>query len=140
MPGVSDRLSELSERVKSAEEAVDAAKTESRDELAARVERVRAEADQRAKDLWNTEDSTLREVSGWWKDIQARWKDHVRTVRHEVQIARDERTASRLQRRVDHAEANAEFSVAFAMTAIEEAEYAVLDATLARAEANDAAG
>jgi hypothetical protein len=44
------------------------------------------------------------------------------------------------QRTADGAEADADFAVDYALAAIEEAEYAVLDATLARMEADELAG
>jgi len=44
------------------------------------------------------------------------------------------------QRVADGAEADADFAVDYAIAAIEEAEYAVLDATLARMEADELAG
>jgi hypothetical protein len=137
MPRVSDQLSELSKRVKSAEDTVDAAKAETREQLTVRVERARTDAEQRAIDLRASGDAALQDVADWWKDIQVRWKDHVRTLRQEAQGVRDEYNASRAHRRAEQAEASADFAIAFAMAAIDEAEYAVLDATLARAEAND---
>jgi hypothetical protein len=44
------------------------------------------------------------------------------------------------RRNADQAESDAAFAVAFAYGAVEEAEYAVLDAILARMDADDLAG
>ena len=53
---------------------------------------------------------------------------------------RAEHDLDRANRRAENAEGDAAFAIDYAVAAIEEAEYAVLDASLARMEADELAG
>jgi hypothetical protein len=138
MARVSDQLAELSRRAQSAEAAVAAARTESRVRLTEMVEQSRDKAQRRADGLRASGNRMIKDADNKWTDIQTHWKDLVRTVRTDLQDAQSGADVARAQRRADRAEDSADLAVAFAMAALEEAEYAVLDATLARADANDA--
>jgi hypothetical protein len=139
MAHLSEQLAELSRRAKAAEDAGDAARAETRDALAARVDQARANAERRANELGDMTAAAAQDASDRWSEIQGRWKEHVSAVRAQVQERQAERDASRAERRAEAAEDDAAYAISFAISAVEEAEYAVLDATLARADADAAA-
>jgi gas vesicle protein len=139
MARVSEQLAELSRRAKAAEDAADAARAETREKLAARVDQARTNAERRANELGDMSDALAQDASDRWSGIQGRWKDHVSAMRAQVQERQAERDAKRTERRAEAAEDDAAYAISFAISAVEEAEYTVLDATLARADA-DAAG
>jgi hypothetical protein len=78
-------------------------------------------------------------ISRWWKGVQASWNEHVATIRQNIDERRSEHDLNAAQRAADNAEDDAAFAVDYAYAAIEEAEYAVLDATLARMNADSLA-
>jgi hypothetical protein len=135
MKRVSDSLADLSRRAKSAEDSADAARAETRELLADRVAKARSEAERQAEQLHATTIAAEQDATDRWAQVQADWKDHVRTMRAHVQDKQTARDAKRTDKRAAYAEDYAEAAVAMAIAAIEEAEYAVLDATLARADA-----
>jgi hypothetical protein len=72
--------------------------------------------------------------------VQCTWSGHVARLREDVEAKKADRDAKKTQHRADEAEDDAIIVVAFAEAALEEAEYAVLTATLARLDATAAAG
>jgi len=79
------------------------------------------------------------ETTQWWGQVQNNWKAHVDKVHKDVDKAKANLKADQLEKRAERAEANAAAAVDFAYAAIEEAEYQVLNAALARLDAEDAA-
>jgi len=135
MARTTEALAELSRRAESVREAADAAHAEPREALADRVERARAQAATRADSLREHVGSLPQDGTDRWNQVQIAWKDHVRTVRTEVQDKQAEANPQRAERRAERAEDYSHYALAFALAALEEAEYAVLDAALARADA-----
>ena len=78
-------------------------------------------------------------ISGWWSDVQNAWHDNVAGARETIGERRAERDVAKAQRRAEDAEGDALFAIDFAYSAIQEAEYATLDAQLARMEADELA-
>jgi hypothetical protein len=112
---VSDDLSRLSTRAKEAEDRAAAAKTQARENLEQAITKGRASA-QEVSDLARSESVAAAEKArSWGEGVRRFWKERLAEVRHRA----DERKAER----------NAE-----------QAEYAVLDAVLARQDAQAAAG
>jgi hypothetical protein len=66
------------------------------------------------------------------------WNELVTKVRHDVDDKKAAHDAKRAEDRADGSEVDAQFAIEYAFAAIEEAQYAVLNAILARAEAEDA--
>ncbi|MBN9622487.1 MAG: hypothetical protein J0H06_05955, partial [Actinobacteria bacterium] len=64
--------------------------------------------------------------------------DHVADLRSKIEERKAERDAGHAARRAERAEDYAIEAVVFAAAAFDEAEYAVLDALLARVEADEA--
>jgi hypothetical protein len=64
----------------------------------------------------------------------------VAALKEDMADRRAEHDLDRANMRAENAEADAAFAIDYAVAAIEEAEYAVLDAALARKEADELAG
>lgn len=134
MPGVPDYLADLERRARAAVEALDAAREETRDTLACRVERARTDAERMADALHPDVIAVEQEAVNRWSKIQADWKDHVLSMRTHVRDRQSTLDAAELAQRAAHAERYAELAAAFAAAAIQEAEHAALDAALTHAD------
>ena len=134
---LSDQLTELTARAKEAEDRAAAARDKSKAGLQADVETARASAQERAKKLRESAEANKNKLSVWWYDLQRTWNEHVAKIRDDIDTKRAEHDEDRAERRAEHRADDAAFAVDFAYTAIEEAEYAVLDAALARKEADE---
>jgi hypothetical protein len=78
-----------------------------------------------------------RRISDRWEGVQEAWNQAIAKVREDVEGRKTEHDPHKAQRRADLAEDDARFAIDFAYSAIGEAEYAVLDASLARMEADE---
>ena len=135
----SDQLKGLSEKASAAEANVNAAKAKDKAALEQRVDAAEASAKQTSDELKASAQASRDETTQWWGQVQDNWKSHVAKVHTDVEEAKANLAADRLERRAERAEADAEAAVEFAYAAIEEAEYQVLNAALARLDAEDAA-
>ena len=88
-----------------------------------------------AKELQAKTDAAGQQVSDSWADVQRSWSAHVAKARKDVDKRKAGFSASNAEDRAEWAESDAEMAIDYAYSAIEEAEYAVLDAILARREA-----
>ena len=136
---LSDQLTELTARAKSAEEHAAAAHGKAKADVQADVEKARTSAQDRAKQLRESAEANKNKLSVWWYDLQRTWNEHVAKIREDIDAKRAEHDADRAERRAERREDDAVFAIDFAYAAIEEAEYAVLDAELARTEADELA-
>jgi hypothetical protein len=135
---VSDGLAKLSKRAKQAEDHAHAASNQARTDLEKTVNDVQASAEAEAKKVQQRAQAAGDHVSDTWKDVQTSWSAHVAKVRADLERQREMFDASNAVDRAEWAETGAAMAVDYAYAAIEEAEYAVLDAILARREATDA--
>jgi hypothetical protein len=89
--------------------------------------------------LRDTASATEARISAWWNDLQSSWADHIAKVRQNIDAKKAELDATSAARRADNAEEDALFAIDYAYATIEEAEYALLDAVLARMDADELA-
>jgi len=136
----SDTLSHLANRAKSAEDRVAAAQTQARSQLQTQVTEARRNAERAAEGLQKQTAKGAASASRLWIDVQQTWSSHVAQIRQEMESRSAEREVKAVRRRADKAEDDAVAAVIFAEAALEEAEYAILDATLARMDAESAEG
>ena len=78
-------------------------------------------------------------VSTWWDEQQQSWNAHLDKMRHGMKEQKAQRKAEGKEFSAEQAEADAYFAIDFAISAIDTAEYAVLDAILERKNADEAA-
>jgi hypothetical protein len=137
---LSDDLTKLAARAKDAEDNAVAAQGKAKADLEADVENARAVAQAEADRLHESADANRARISAWWHDVQRSWSQHVAAVKENIDDRKAEHDVDRANKRAEHAEGDAAFAIDYAVAAIEEAEYAVLDASLARMEADELAG
>ena len=135
----SDNLAKLSERAKQAEEKAAKAAGQARADLETTVNESRVSAQAQADKLRANVEASKDEVSAWWNDVQTSWGAHVEKVRASIDAKKEAHDVKQAERRADNAESDALIAIDYAYATLEEAEYAVLDAILARAEADEAA-
>ncbi len=137
---LSDQLRRLANRAEEAEKNAAAASDKAKADLEQDRENSRAVAQQEAEQLREAADAGRGKISDWWNDVQRSWAEHIAQIQKNVENKKAEIDVDRAKGRADNAEADAEFAIEFAYTAIGEAEYAVLDANLARKEADELSG
>lgn len=135
----SEQLDKLADRVRQSEENIEHAKGEGQAELKDRVQRARESSETHAAELKSGAGGAKAKASKWWTDVQDDWTKHIDKIRKDVDSRKEEHDVKRAEHRAEHREDDAEAAVAFAYAAFEEAEYAVLDAILAREEADELA-
>lgn len=136
---VSDQLSQLSARTKELEDRAMAARSKAKADLEQEVESAREAAQVQGDVLRQSAEARKGKISAWWDSVERSWNDHLAAVREDFDDKRAAHDLKTAQRRADNAEDDATFAVGYAYAAVEEAEYAVLDATLARMEADEMA-
>ena len=136
---LSDQLSKLAARTKELEDRATAARQQARADLERDVEAAREESNANAEALGKSLDATEAEVSAWWTDMGRSGDEHIARVRQRVDEKKEQHDLKAAQRDADDATAYASYLIDYTYAAVEEAEYAVLDATLAQMEADELA-
>jgi hypothetical protein len=139
MKKLSEQLSDLSDRAKRTEDVIDAARTKDR----ARIEAQKAALTSSVA----AGKARVAEGAGEAKsDVQSKWNDardsldaRFATIRANAEERRTERDLKRAEHRADAAEQDAADAVDFALYVLDQTEYAILDAAVARADADDLA-
>jgi hypothetical protein len=134
---LSDDLRKLAARAKEAEGRAAEAREKVRTDIEADREAARAAGDEEAKALRETAENAKSGVSDRWNDVQQSWAEAVNAAREDMADRKAEHDLHKAQRRADRADDDAKFAIDFAYSAVVEAEYSVLDATLARKEAEE---
>jgi hypothetical protein len=140
MMPLSDDLHKLADRAEEAEKHAAAARNKATAEIEQDRDSSRAVAQQQAEQLREAADSGRGKISDWWNDVQRDWNRHLAKLQESIEGKKAEVDLDMAQKDADNAEADAAFAIDFAYSAIGEAEYAVLQATLAREEADEMAG
>jgi hypothetical protein len=139
MKKLSERLGDLSARVKQTEDTIDAALARNREQLQAQQDAltVRVEAQQ---DRFSQQAAEARtELESNWRQLGGAVAEQFAAMRADAAERRADRDQRRAQRRADDAELDALMAVDFAIFALEQADYAIVEAAIARADADDLA-
>jgi hypothetical protein len=136
----SDDLARLSVRAKQAEDRAAAAKSQAHDQLQQAVQEARDGAQQTASKLRADTSAAADRADDWADNMQRSWDEHLARTRQRIDARKAQHAADRAESDAEDAEAYAAYSIDLAYSAIEEAEYASLDAVLARRDADEAAG
>lgn len=139
MKPLSEQLNELADRVKKSEDFVTAARAknralldEERQTLKTSIANGKAQMDADAADAAD-------QTRSWWNDTRQSIDARIAELREERDDHRAARSVKRAERRADDAEQDAAYAVDFALAMLDEAEYAVADAILARLDADELA-
>jgi hypothetical protein len=136
---MSNDLERLSVRAKQAEDRAAAAKAQARDQLQQAVAEARDSTQQTADELRAESAAAADRADKWADNIQRSWDEHLTRARERIDARKAQHAADRTESDAEDAESYADYSIDLAYSAIAEAEYAVLDAVLARQDADEAA-
>jgi vacuolar-type H+-ATPase subunit I/STV1 len=131
-----DDLTRLATRAKEAQTRVAKVREEARADLEQNVASARESAQEQADKLRQEAEKSKAGISGRLSDMQRSWNDHISSVREDLEDKRAKHDVHVAQRSADDAEAYASFATDHAYSAVVEAEYAALDAVLARMDAD----
>lgn len=135
----SELLTKLAQKAKEAEDSATAATAKDRAALQARRDAIETSLDEADAKLADSEEKAISK----WSQMEGTLHNHIAEKRASIKADLDaqkaSRDAKRATRRADHAESDAVLAVGLALDAIETAEYEVIDAVLARAEAEELA-
>jgi hypothetical protein len=134
---LADELTRVAARAREAESRATAASGKAKADLEDDIDSTRASAQAQADKLRARAEESRGSISAWWTDVQKSWDAHVAGLRDRVESKKSEHDVHVAQRRAENTEADAGFAIDFAYGAVVEAEYAVLDAVLARTEADE---
>ena len=132
---LSEQLSELAARVKTAEDILAAANQKNRAALESQREQLKSSIN-KAKDQGKTAAARQDQGQSWWDKTRVDVDQRFDTLRAKRDEYRAERDLKKAQNRADDAELDAADAVDFAVYMVDQAEYAVVDAVIARADAD----
>jgi hypothetical protein len=139
MKPLSDQLTDLAARAKKSEDFVDAARAKDRayldDQRETLKKSIATGKDRMADEAAAAQDKTR----SWWNDARQSIDTRVGELRTERENHRAAHDLKKAERRADDAEDDAAYAVDFALQMLDEAEYAVTEAMLARIDADDLA-
>jgi hypothetical protein len=125
-------MAELSQRAKRAEDHIAAARSETHEQLEARVAQAMATGQRQREEMKACGATVKDELAAAWAGLQAHVQDQFENIRTKLDEKRHDHDAKAAQRWAERAELNAADAVGFAGYAIDEAEAAVLEAAGAR--------
>jgi hypothetical protein len=136
---LSDELTKLAARASETETRAEAARSKARSDLEQEVASARAAAQAQGEELRRAAAEAQGEISDWWVDAQRSWEERIGAVREDIERKKAEHDVGKARRRAERYESDAMLAIDAAYWAVVEAEYAVLDAVLARMDADDVA-
>jgi len=135
---LSEHLADLSVRAKHAEDALAAAQKEAHDKVVARKEQARAAATAATEKVNNDIKSAKDTATRNWNAVRAKIAADINALKADVAHKKHDLDAKRAQNWADQLEWQANVAIDYAAASIQQAEWAVLDAIVARADAQKA--
>jgi hypothetical protein len=123
-----DQLADLSVRAKGAEQALDAAEKEAHDKIVPRKEQAHAAATKAVEKVNQEVKSANDTANRNWSAVKAKIADDMNRLKVNVAHAKHQHDVKRAENRADRREWEEEFAIDYAITAVEQAKLAVLDA------------
>ena len=136
MKPLSEQLANLSARAKKAEDDEAAARKEERAKIQSRVNKLQADTAARVAKVDMAATKAMDAAVARWTTLQERVKAENDFIKADLDVKKAEHDAAGAQRKAHRAEDNAAAAIAFAYSAIDYAEAAVLDAVIARTDAD----
>lgn len=135
---LSEELADLSKHAKKAEDDVAAAKKETHDKIVARREQLHTAAAQSVEKLKKDMKSASGAVSSRFSALQAKVSADTDTLKANVKQWKKEHDAERADHRADELEWEANMAIDYAISMVEQAKLAAIDAVIGRQEATEA--
>jgi hypothetical protein len=139
MKPLSEQLNELADRVKKSEDFVSAAQAKNRAFLDDQRETLKTSIDNGKAQMKADAAADADQTRSWWNDTRQSIDGRITELRAERDDHRAAHTLKRAERHAEDAEQDAAYAVDFAVAMLDEAEYAVADAVLARLDADELA-
>ena len=137
MKPLSEQLQDLAQRVKKMEDSASAARNKDQAELKRRLDQLHSDIEATGQRIETSAANAKEDVRSGWADIKRRIDERLTDARTKLQERKAERDINKAERRAQAAEDDAADAIAFAVYVLDQAEYAVVDAALARAAADD---
>jgi hypothetical protein len=139
MKALSEQLSDLSDRAKKTEDVVAAARSKNREQLENERTQLKASiADGNAK-VKDSAAAAKGKADNWWSETRLSVDERFTALRAKADERRAERDIKKAEHHADQAEQDAADALDWAFYVLDQAEWAVIDAALARADADDLA-
>jgi hypothetical protein len=135
---ISEKLADLSQRAKSAEDAFAAACTESTQTVDSYIDNARATVEKFKEQVQQDAATATVRAKSDWRDIQSRIATRLDRIKASIDARKHQLAADRAEARADAAEEEATAAVADASAAVEYARFAVLYAVAARHDSDSA--
>jgi len=133
---LSDHLADLSDRSKHVEDSLAAVRDKNLELLAARRTAPHAAVVERGERVEDVGDDVAGKVKAPWKRARKAVERTFTTVREDAERRRAHKGLAKAERHAEHAEQGAAGAAALAVLVLDQTEYAVTEALLARAEAD----
>jgi hypothetical protein len=137
MKRLSESLTDLAGRVEKLENEAEATKQEDRAELDKRREEIKTAIDNSVKQVEAAIHDATVAGRTWWNDLRATIAKQIDEIQERFERWQTDKELDRARHRADSAEEDAEAAIAVAKYCTALAEYAVVDAKLARMNAHD---
>jgi hypothetical protein len=137
MKHLSDQLSELSDRSKKTETSVSAALTKNRKDLERRRASLTSAINAGNKKVENQVSSTERKIQAQWSDTRSSPDDQFDMIRDHPDKRHNDKGVKKAKHHADVAEQHAADAISLVFYILDRAEYAIVDAALARADADE---
>jgi hypothetical protein len=139
MKALSEQLSDLAARSKKTEDVVAAARENNRAKLESQRDRLKnaiADGDAKAQARAAAAETKRQQ---WWSDTRSSVDARFTAMHAEADLRRTEKDVKKAERHAEQAEQDAADAIDWALFVLDQAEYAAIDAVMARAEADDLA-
>jgi hypothetical protein len=133
---LSDQLTDLAGRTKRLEDTAAAAEAQNKTKLEQEREKLHTATATEAKKLKTSADKAGSGAQTWWADTANRVEERRAELRAKIDERKAERKVDRAKRNANDAEHYASDLVSLAAYVLDATEYAIVDAAIARAEAD----
>ncbi|MFO1109306.1 MAG: hypothetical protein U1E61_09000 [Bradyrhizobium sp.] len=134
---LSEQLTELVTRAKSAEDTLDATKSKAHDKVIRLREEAHATAIKAVERINQEANSVSGKAATNWEAIKAKISLDMDHLKSKIAVVKQERDMKRAQERADWLEWEAGFAIDYAIASVEQAKLAVLDAIDGRLAAEE---
>jgi hypothetical protein len=137
MKALSEQLTDLAARSKNTEDVVAAAREKNRAKLENQRDKLNtsiAAGTAKARERATAEEAKTQQ---WWNDTRSAVDARFAAMRAEADERRTEKDIKKAERHAEQAERDAADAIDWALYVLDQAEYSVIDAVIARADADD---
>jgi len=134
---MSESMNKLADRVKKLQDSASAASEKNRAELTERRQAIEQRMDTEVKQFQASAANTKAGVQKWWEETKASVEHQIAAMRADHDERKLEHKKDRMEHRAERAQDDADAAIVLAAYAVDAAEWALIDAALARAEADE---